>query len=59
MKCIKAIHAKVVDGAFVPNVVRCDNEKAEELVSSGYWNYTAKKVWKTRGRKYLRRKENG
>ena len=59
MKCIKNVYSKVKDGAFVPNVVRCDNEKAEELVSSGNWTYTAKKVWKTHGRKYLGRKENG
>jgi len=57
MKCIKAIHSKVVDGVFVPDVIRCHDEKARELVSSGYWNYTAKKVWKMHGRKYLGRKE--
>ena len=57
MKCIKAIHAKVVNGAFVPNVVRCDNDMTDYVLATCYWNYTAKKVWKTHGRKYLGRKE--
>ena len=57
MKCIKAVHSKVRDGVFQPNVVRCADDKAEELVSSGNWNYEAKKTWKKHGRKYLGRRE--
>ena len=45
MKCVRSIHDE-------KDAFRCSAKKAKELVESGYYKYTSKKVWKANGRRY-------
>lgn len=46
MKCIKYLPRAAKVGLNVDEVYRVSNERADEEVSAGYAQYTAKKHWK-------------